>query len=108
MTDRKLTEAEMISYLELSVAIGSTAKIAPEEAKILLDLVNQQKAEIERLSHKCEDCAGCAQWKCDCSIIESEAVKKFAHFLIDNSTDGTISLSDLPDLVIQMTEERTE
>lgn len=54
MTDRKLTEAEMISYLELSVELGSTAKLAPEEAKILLDLINRQKAENESLQHKYE------------------------------------------------------
>lgn len=46
MTDRKLTEAEMISYLKLSVAIGSTARLAPEEAQTLIDIVNRQKAEI--------------------------------------------------------------
>lgn len=51
MTDRKLTEAEMISYLELSVAIGGTASLAPEEAQRLLDLINRQKVEIERLKN---------------------------------------------------------
>ena len=73
--------------------------------KDALDLINRQKAEIERLnkrvdgqkkamfeqqsytaelqaenkklSHKCDDCAGCTQWKCDCSNIKSKAIKEF-------------------------------
>lgn len=49
MTDRKLTEAEMITYLQMSVALGSTASLAPEEAQRLLDLINRQKVEIESL-----------------------------------------------------------
>ena len=33
------------------------------------------------------------------------AIKNFAKFLIDNSTDGSIAIADLPDLTKQMTEE---
>jgi hypothetical protein len=48
-----------------------------------LNLINRQKAEIERLSHKCDDCAGCTQWVCDCRIIEAEAVREFAERLCE-------------------------
>lgn len=47
----------------------------------VIDLINRQQAEIERLSHKCEDCAGCVQCNIDCANIESEAVKEFAERL---------------------------
>ena len=40
---------------------------------------NQQlKDRIAELEHKCDDCAGCTQWKCDCANIESHAVEQFA------------------------------
>lgn len=49
MTDRKLTEAELITYLQLGAELGNTARLAPEEAKTLLDLIKRQKVEIESL-----------------------------------------------------------
>lgn len=36
---------------------------------------------------------------------KAEAVKKFAHFLIDAASGGEIHISDLPDLVIEFLEE---
>ena len=50
-------------------------------AKKMEGIINRQNAEIERLSHKCEDCAGCTMWKCDCLIIKDEAIKEFAERL---------------------------
>lgn len=41
----------------------------------------EKDAEIERLSHHCDDCAGCTQWKCDCSNIRAEAIDEFAERL---------------------------
>ena len=39
--------------------------------------INRLQAENERLkdftSSKCEDCAGCTSWKCDCANIEAQA-----------------------------------
>lgn len=43
-----------------------------------LDLINRQQAEIKRLQSKCEDCAGCTQWLCDCSNVRADAIKEFA------------------------------
>ena len=37
--------------------------------------------------------------------IKSEAIKEFAHFIIDKSKNGVIYISDIPDLVKEMTEE---
>ena len=42
-----------------------------------LNLINRQKAEIKRLKNKCEDCAGCTEWKCDCSNIRTETIEEF-------------------------------
>lgn len=49
MSDRKLTEAEMITYLQMSVWLGNTASLAPEEAQRLLDIINRQRAKLEAL-----------------------------------------------------------
>lgn len=48
----------------------------------LNDLKNAH-AEIEKLQNRCDDCAGCTQWKCDCSLIEGEAIKEFAKELAE-------------------------
>lgn len=40
--------------------------------------------------------------------IRTEAIKDFAKFLIDHSTDNTIFIADLPDLVIEMMEDHNE
>ena len=44
-------------------------------------------AENERLRNKCEDCAGCSAWKCDCSNIRRE----FAERLKDKA--GTVPIN---------------
>ena len=61
----------------LTTAVDNSTK----EFLKLHDEYQDQKAEIERLSHKCEDCAGCVQWNCDCSIIKTEAIKEVAERL---------------------------
>ena len=42
----------------------------------------------------------------DMNQIKSEAIKEFAHLVIDRSKNGVICVSDVPDLVKEMTEER--
>lgn len=46
-------------------------------------MIKRQSAEIERLTNKCDDCAGCTQWKCDCSNIKTQAYEEFAEDLKD-------------------------
>lgn len=72
-----------------------------------LDLINRQKAEIEQWKEEAD------RWQnafCkvneDMSTIKSEAIKEFAHLVIDRSKNGVICVSDVPDLVKEMTEER--
>ena len=33
---------------------------------------------------KCEDCAGCTVWKCDCANIRQQAIDEFANVLKEN------------------------
>lgn len=72
-----------------------------------LDLINRQKAEIEQWKEEAD------RWQnafCkvneDMSTIKFEAIKEFAHLVIDRSRNGVICVSDVPDLVKEMTEER--
>ena len=43
----------------------------------------RQKSEVESTAHKCEDCAGCTQWKCDCSLIEEHAKTEVARKIFE-------------------------
>ena len=76
----------------------------------ILDLINRQKAEIEKLKAENE------VMKTNCNSMyvsmpnmakaeRTEAIKEFAHFVIDKSRNGVIYASDIPDLVKEMTEE---
>lgn len=80
----KVTESEMVSLI-LAVKELNRQKTEIENLNIELQAMrgaaNSYKAEVERLKPKCEDCAGCNQWKCDCSNIESYAITKFAEKL---------------------------
>ena len=84
----KLTDKEVVKALECCTTNGASCKDCPAFVKVdrsnckkyfrgALDLINRQKAENERLkefaSSKCEDCAGCTSWKCDCANIEAYA-----------------------------------
>ena len=71
-------------------------------SKNALDLINRQKAEILELQKRI------INWRADMDYrpdeIKSEAIKEFAHFVIDRSKNGVICTSDIPDLVKEMTE----
>lgn len=74
-----------------------------------LDLINRQAAEIEQWKEEAD------RWQnafCkvneDMSTIKSEAIKEFAHLVIDRSRNGVICVSDVPDLVKEMTEEKSD
>ena len=142
MTDHKFTDDEIIKGLGVLAAydckrcldLGHDCfgkdcdKVIAENA---LALITRQKAEIERLeriraelsrtvesltneslTNKCADCAGCAQWVCDCSTIESEAIKEFAERLkvkVGSIPQYHFNLlqveDDIDTLVKEMTEE---
>lgn len=66
-----------------------------------LGLISSQKAEILELQKRI------INWRTDMNYrpdeIKSEAIKEFAHFVIDRSGSGVIYTSDIPDLVKEMT-----
>ena len=97
MTDKKLTDNEIIKALECCIE-GDCDNCHYDEQTACneymkqdaLDLINRLQAENERLKEfatsKCADCAGCTSWKCDCANIEAqskaEAYKEFAYELM--------------------------
>lgn len=40
--------------------------------------------EIDKLKNKCEDCAGCTSWLCDCSNIYQQCVEDIKAFYEEN------------------------
>ena len=52
-----------------------------ELLKNLFCVAKQQQAELEKSQSKCEDCAGCTQWLCDCANERDQAIKEFAERL---------------------------
>lgn len=88
----KLTDAEIICALD-RLKYGSHTYSDSVTAKNAIELINRQKAEIER-------------YKGVIKILESdvaktkvETTKEFAKYLIDNDEDGVINTIDLPELV---------
>ena len=90
---------------------------------LYLDLINRQKAEIERLKAKSkqknpyEEYGNCVaigdslifthtlnDYDKLIKDIETEAIKEFAKLIIDKSRNGVIRAADIPDLVKEMTE----
>ena len=88
-------------------------------AVLYLDLINRQKAEMERLKAELKELD-----KPNCSLEDvqqeereqskyfnlavecarDKAIKEFARLIIDKSQDGVIRAADIPDLVKEMTE----
>ena len=103
---------------------------AYELAQNALDLINRQKAEIERLqqnlkeahidikekqaeiekfTHSCDDCAGCTEWQCDCWNVRIQAIKEFADRLKEKAIENyienlimTVDVDDIDNLVKEM------
>lgn len=100
MTDKKLTDKEIIRRLERCVKRGNRNY----DTDIVLDLINRQKSEIERLK-ECPKCVYeydgktmeyCAQGACPnfktVEQIKSKAYKEFAERLCEGkvSNDKTV------------------
>lgn len=124
MSDKKFTDEEIIETLEdyikenefeyfHSNMVGEYPLIRKS-----LDLINRQKAEIERL--KSANAEKFRQWDMLAEkskqhyadlyneakdILKSEAYKEFAKFLIDKASKGLIHVSDLPNFVKEMVGE---
>lgn len=117
MTDKKLIDEEIIKRLERCVNRGNRNY----NTDIVLDLINRQKSEIERLKTEnkiyieANRVIGYQRDQRDKEIdelqnqidgldvrenkIKAEAYKEFAKFLIDKASKGLIHVSELPDFV---------
>lgn len=79
------------------------------EIEMLKDLIIYQKQEIKEKEQKynqaVDDMFGLIETtRNEIAEAKSEAIKEFAHFVIDKSRNGVIYASDIPDLVKEMTE----
>ena len=90
---------------------------------LILDLINRQKAEIEKLKKRFDmSCKELSRRReinsriCELNknllterkTAKSEAIREFASFLIDKSESDSINISDLPDFVVEFTRTEAE
>ena len=119
MTDNEIIKAlECCAYWESDKSCEECPantygfSCANKMAKHYLELINRQKAEIERLNKiraKQANIIGEERGQKyellnKIGKSKSEAIKEFAHFIIDRSRNGLIYASDIPDLVKEMAE----
>lgn len=102
-----MTDEQIIKNFRNGVYKNKPMLFGQKFLESVLDLINRQKAEIEQWKEEAD------RWQnafCkvneDMSTIKFEAIKEFAHLVIDRSRNGVICVSDVPDLVKEMTEER--
>lgn len=108
MMERKFTDDEKIlSLLKMSDDLYANAKLTPEEAKTLLDLINRQKAELESLKEAYaiyEETTG-LKWA------RAEAIKEFAERLKSRASGVRVgwhefvTVEGIDNLVKEMTGE---
>ena len=111
-----MTDNEIIKALECCDYMHPGAL-----ARASLDLINRQKNKIKRLKNENKILSINADTAFQDGLneaqdlyaeqvkdeIKSEAIKDFAHLVIDRSRNGVIYASDIPDLVKEMTEQTT-
>ena len=109
-----MTDNEIIKALELCATLDSRnckkcpcREICKENdgtlTKLILDLINRQKAEIERLKKNIDGLN--IFTKNHIKVIRLQAIKEFAEYIIDKSQNSIIQVSDIPDYVKKMTEQ---
>ena len=120
MTDKKLTDNEIIKALE-SLANGcfdcndgckEDLECPVEVIRATLDLINRLQVENENLKmvlDAVEDHINPLPFETDYAKAirqaKAEAYKEFAEMLIDKAKNGVIQICDLPDYVIEMVGE---
>lgn len=104
-----MTDEQIIKNFRNGVYKNKPMLFGQKFLESVLDLINRQKAEIEQWKEEAD------RWQnafCkvneDMSTIKFEAIKEFAHLVIDRSRNGVICVSDVPDLVKEMTEEKSD
>lgn len=89
MTDKKLTDEEIIKRLERCVKRGNRNY----DTDIVLDLINRQKSEIEELKNYIHRCKSGKEYWVKCLLEKpNEAIKEFAERLCEGkvSNDKTV------------------
>lgn len=78
-------------YAEFCNKVGDTEE--SETVKNLLGLFEELQ-ELRKQEHdRCSDCAGCVQWKCDCSNVRQQAVNDFVQW-VDKYYDTKMYIND--------------
>ena len=102
-----MTDEQIIKNFRNGVYKNKPMLFGQKFLESVLDLINRQKAEIEQWKEEAD------RWQnafCkvneDMPTIKSEAIKEFAHLVIDRSKNGVICVSDVHDILKEMTEER--
>lgn len=67
-------------YAEFCNKVGDTEE--SETVKNLLGLFEELKELRKQERDRCSDCAGCVQWKCDCSNVRQQAIDDFEEKLL--------------------------
>ena len=115
MTDEQIIEAyERCKSDECDncPALCNGVCLTPRIDEQILSIVNRQKSEIERLQKENERwkngfMGACMLENCKLKDVwKSEAIKEFAKYIIDKSQNGIIQISDIPDYVKEMTENK--
>lgn len=94
---------------ELMCEISDLINRQKAENEMLKDLITYQKQKIKEIEQKynqaVDDMFGIIETtRNEIAEAKSEAIKEFAHFVIDRSRNGVIYTSDIPDLVKELTE----
>ena len=109
----KVTESEMVSLI-LAVQELNRQKAEIERLKNAYKQCAWERdtfqSEVDVLKNKCEDCAGCSEWKCDCSNIRNQAIEEFAERLKDTYKNHLVCSfnvlnNDIDNLVKEMVGE---
>jgi hypothetical protein len=72
----------MARYIDADALLNKIPDDLPYKASVKRVLIQAPtadvapKSEVASMPHKCKDCAGCTQWKCDCANIELEVARE--------------------------------
>ena len=67
---------EIISELEGLVKFITCPEYVQKAFALIIELTEENERLRGFNQAKCEDCAGCTQWNCDCANIEADTVRK--------------------------------